>query len=297
VRNRGTQPTVTSRHIGALVLAGLSLAACSVQQLKDNTLDIGGSVGSIYTSQIIGNLESLDRNLNAMPSLFSLSSGGIHTTNNINPSLTVPLGNTVTRTVVSNGVSQIVAPYNSLGIQASEGWEQTWNIVPEKDPTVLRVLRAVYLYSLGKLDAKVFDDIKDDSPTWEKAAAPQTGLGNAPITRTTTTGKADKLMPNSGPSDSHDWRKQIDDLKKELDATCAGGACFQFLSNVPCPSSPSDDVVCIGRYGTLLDRVTQQRELMMPRNAYNKGVLFDIVLFSLRFEAYAGSVAASSKGP
>ena len=87
VRNRGTQPTVTSRHIGALVLAGLSLAACSVQQLKDNTLDIGGSVGSIYTSQIIGNLESLDRNLNAMPSLFSLSSGGIHTTNNINPSL------------------------------------------------------------------------------------------------------------------------------------------------------------------------------------------------------------------
>jgi hypothetical protein len=101
----------------SVLIAAFALTSCSLQ---DNTIDIGGRVGSIYTSQVLENLYSLFDDQSAMPSQFSISKGTIGNSASVTPGLTVPLGNQVTRIGVG-GVSQVVGSYNPLGLQAMGG--------------------------------------------------------------------------------------------------------------------------------------------------------------------------------
>jgi hypothetical protein len=44
------------RGVGLAALAAISLAGCASTQLNYNTLDIAGSVSSLYTKQVLSNL-------------------------------------------------------------------------------------------------------------------------------------------------------------------------------------------------------------------------------------------------
>ena len=232
------------------ILVGLFLTACSVKQLQDNTVDIGSSTGSIYASQVLDNLNRLARDSNAVPSQFYLDTGKIKTQNTITPNLTIPLGNTVTRTVVSNGVSQVVAPYNALTLGAQEEWDQEWDITPAKSASTLQTLRAAYLYVLG-MDKN--GDFKDKTP--------------------------EDKSPASG-------------LIHKIFLGCKS-TCFWVLSKAPCvqqnderPSEWKDQTgqtwICLGRYGSIYSRLAELRETMVAKEAYDNGVLFDLVLLSLQ---------------
>jgi hypothetical protein len=129
-------------------LVELSLAGCSVQQLQDNTVSIGSSLGSLYRSQVLENINAFYNDPNATPSIFSISKGMIKTSNSVTPGVTIPLGNQSTRIVAVGGVSQTVSSFNGISLQAAEAWEQSWEITPEKDPAVLQIVRAVYLSTL-----------------------------------------------------------------------------------------------------------------------------------------------------
>jgi len=135
-----------SRKIIAALTAGLALAGCSVPHLQGETVNVGSSVGSIYTSQVLENLYDIAQDSNAIPSEFAISQGSIQTSNTITPGVSIPLGNTVTRTVASGGITQVVAPYNGLSLQGSEGWTQSWQISPQEDAQVLRSLHFIYGY-------------------------------------------------------------------------------------------------------------------------------------------------------
>jgi hypothetical protein len=129
-------------------MLGLVVAGCSMTQLRERTVDVGQSVGSIYTSQVLENLYSLAYDRVTIPSLFVVSKGIIHTSDSITPSVSFPLGNQVTRTVASGGITQVVGTYNGIGLQGTETVEQSWEITPQNNALALDRLRAVYLYVL-----------------------------------------------------------------------------------------------------------------------------------------------------
>src|ERR1700691_4004247 len=79
----------------------VTLSGCSITALHDRTVDIGRSVGDIYTSQVLENLYRIAYDRNAMPSHFGITKGTIKTQETVTPTLTVPLGSQVTRTVVA----------------------------------------------------------------------------------------------------------------------------------------------------------------------------------------------------
>ena len=136
--------------LACCIALGPSLAGCASWQLNENTLDVGGSVGTMYTNQVLSNLAYLDLHPNTLPSIFSITNGEISTKGTVGATFTLPLGNTVTRTVVANGISEIAAPYTSLGLPLSDEWTQKWMIAPLMKPRQLMFLRAGYLLALQK---------------------------------------------------------------------------------------------------------------------------------------------------
>ena len=128
-----------------LIIVGANLTGCASWQLNDNTLDVGGSVGDLYERQVRSNLAYLKQHPNSLPSLFIVDTGEINTQGNVGANFTIPLGNSVTRTVVSNGVSEIVAPYPSLGLPFGDQWSEKWTIKPFMKARQLIYLRAGYL--------------------------------------------------------------------------------------------------------------------------------------------------------
>jgi hypothetical protein len=151
----GTPSTLSTLRLSgigiALLIAGFALAGCSVPHLQGETVNVGSSVGSIDTSQVLESLYNLANDPNAVPSPFTFSQGTIQTTNSIAPGVSIPLGNQVTRTVASGGITQVVAPYNGLSLQGSEGWTQSWQINPVEDAQVLRTLHFIYSYVVGNI--------------------------------------------------------------------------------------------------------------------------------------------------
>ena len=271
-----------------LLLAGLIVAGCSVQQLHDNTIDIGGSVGSIYTAQVLENINALANDLNAMPSHYSISSGQIFSKNSVSPTLSVPLGNTVTRTVVTNGVSQIVSPYNSLQLGASEEWTQTWNITPERNADELRVLRSAYLFVLGEFNSDEFKVSLNHPTTFRNIA--NTDKLEKDKTTTSTQTTSTRLLADSSLVESI--------INKCLNAP--ENKCFKILKNSTCSQStePGTDQqewtvdhnktwICLGRYGSSYSRLFQKKEMVVYPDAYKAGILFDLVLLSLQLQQSA----------
>ena len=280
------EPPRRATRIIAVCAIVLVLTGCgSVAQLEDNTLDIGGSLGSLFTSQVLENLNRQDENPNAIPSMYSFQEGIITTSTSVTPSVSVPLGNTVTRTVAAGGVSQLVETPRGAGLQGNWLWNQNWKIVPQTDANVLRLLRIVYGHALGKTTADENDDRqylihiakekqltpKKPRPAW---ADPGGGL---PGTLSLADGIAN-FFEHCGD---------------------ASGRCVKVMPNGQC-ISPNEARprgtrwVCLGKHGGTFARLgSGNREMMMDENAFAQGALAELVFISLS----AQHAAAEKKRP
>lgn len=245
------------------LLAGL-VAGCSLQ---DRTVDIGRTVGAIYTSQVLQNLYTLADDPQALPSNYSISKGSIQTGHSINPGLTVPLGNSVTRGVNGAGITEVAGAYNALGLQYTEGLTQSWDIVPAKDAGALRRLRAVYRYALGQIGSR---EMKGDFNDLEKF--------------------------NSGTADNvKGFVKQCSGLYN-ADETKGNSGCVKIASlATPCQKDEKRDretkiadhqnFVCLTKYNSFNDDFLHQRVILILEGPYDNGALVSLVLLSLEVQA------------
>jgi hypothetical protein len=117
-------------------------------------------VNSIYTKLALESLYSLNLDRNALPSSFVVSKGTIRTSYSVTPSATIPLGNQVHRTIVVGESqlqpSEIVGAVNGIGLQGTVTFDQSWEVMPQKDPVAIQKLRNVYLYVLGLKEGSPF---------------------------------------------------------------------------------------------------------------------------------------------
>lgn len=130
-------------RIPAILGAVALLAGCASTQLKYNTLDVASSVPEIYTKQVLSNLSRFIDEPQAIPSQVDLQAGTIQTSNSVTPSISTPLSRSVTR----NG-SNIITGFTTAGVtlsaNASDTWQQNWNVAPVNDAVVLRKMRTLY---------------------------------------------------------------------------------------------------------------------------------------------------------
>jgi len=252
-----------------LLLAGL-VTGCSLQE---RTVDIGRSVGAIYTGQILENLYTLADDPRALPSIYSISKGSIQTNHSVNPGVTVPLGNTVTREATVGGVSEVVGAYNALTLQYTGSLVQSWDIVPAKDSSALRRLRAVYRFALGQID--------ESELSGEVKGLPPGSVGMDML-----------LAVIEHCADPAAKRK---------------GGCFKVASlqsmQTPCARKADEIVettiladqsfVCVSKYNTFHDDFFHQRSILVLRDSYKHDVLPSLVLLSLELQAEGEREAAA----
>ena len=116
---------------------------CASLQLGYNTLDVAGSVNSLYINQTLENLSRTIDDHFAIPSQVDLAAGTVQTSNSIAPQISFPLSNTVTRNG-ANLVTSVVHASTNMNVNASDAWQQSWTIAPITDGDSLRNLRALY---------------------------------------------------------------------------------------------------------------------------------------------------------
>lgn len=127
------------------------LLGCASTQLTYNTLDVGGSIESIYRRQTLLNLsKTIDDNW-ALPSQFEIAAGTVQTSNSVTPNVTFPVSTAVAR----NGsavVTSLTRAGAGMTVAANDGWQQSWTVAPVTETVQLRQLRAIYRKVLGKDD-------------------------------------------------------------------------------------------------------------------------------------------------
>jgi hypothetical protein len=80
------------------IVVGLFVTGCASTQLNYNTADLASSLGSLMKSQIFYNLAQALTDPEFVPSQATISIGTAQTINAVNPTLTLPLGPTITMT-------------------------------------------------------------------------------------------------------------------------------------------------------------------------------------------------------
>jgi hypothetical protein len=157
---------------GAISLS-IALAGCAHTQLNSNTLDVAGTIESLYREQALTNLSRLIDDPNNIPSQVDISSGSVQTQDSITPSLNLPLGNQIVRNGSTLVIQTIQENVRALMLGVSGSWTQSWSITPVTDTNALSRLRAVYRYAIndyyqenGGLNRRCNDD--NDSVNDEK---------------------------------------------------------------------------------------------------------------------------------
>ena len=168
-----------------LSAVGIALSGCASTQLSVNTADVARSTANIEISQILDNVERFIRDPNAIPSQSLVSAGTISTTNSVSPNpsygFTKAKQNTISATPAIQATRTIA---QSLGIQASDQWTQSWNIAPVNDGDNLRRLSAIYRY---KANGNLKDLIRDypiavtPNPDQSDVGKKNSNLANAKI--------------------------------------------------------------------------------------------------------------------
>lgn len=148
----------------------LFLAGCASRQLNYNTLDIASAVESLYTKQVLENLSKFIDEPFATPSQLDFAAGTVQTSNSVTPTITFPLSTSVATAVGSATTKTTTIAGSSLGIGASDSWQQNWTVTPISDANTLRNLRALYRYVIYGTDLKseynisrMFDDTNTES--------------------------------------------------------------------------------------------------------------------------------------
>lgn len=136
----------------------MALTGCASTQLTWNSLEVAGTIGDVYTQQALDNLAKYIDDPYALPSQVDFTSGIVQTSNSIQPTLTLPLSTNIARTISGSSTMAAAASTTSgfqkvttlagasLGLSASDAWQQNWTITPVIDGNDLRNLRAVYRY-------------------------------------------------------------------------------------------------------------------------------------------------------
>ena len=141
----------------AMAIAGV-LAGCSYGQLAVNTVDVSTTVGSLYFEQVLSNLSRFIDEPFAIPSQSDIQTGTILTSNSVTPSLGFPLSASVTDTRTAAAVLTLAHATTTAGVSgtvaASQGWQQSWNVVALTDANTLRDLRALYRYVIYGSDLR-----------------------------------------------------------------------------------------------------------------------------------------------
>jgi hypothetical protein len=143
----------------------LSIAACLLgcgcasTQLNYNTADLASSLNSLTKRQIFFNLAQALSDPEFVPSQAVISVGNAQTLNSVTPSLSVPLG-LPSMTIARDGTgrfagsqfsTQVTSPTPTLGVQMTDGWNQSWTMVPVNSAPQLRRLRTLYQFATGTL--------------------------------------------------------------------------------------------------------------------------------------------------
>lgn len=259
--------------IGTALISG-----CSSWQLNENTLDVGGSVSDLFKNQVLTNLATLQQDNYALPSLFQISTGTISTTGDVGATFSAPLGNSVTRTVVSNGVSQIVAPYPSVTFPLSDQWSQNWQISPFIKSRQLEVLRAGYLLALETQPATTQQGIAHqaiNNVTTELTTCANPAAGKA------AAGKDAADTPGTGapdPSDIEQCQKLAILLKDNETFFNSPNNQFRLATRQECSQL---GLQCLGAfYGSMAQRLSRTQQLAVK----NPQAVLKLILFTLEVE-------------
>lgn len=248
----------------ASIWLAMSLSACASTQLNFNTLDVAGSIESLYTRQVLNNLSTFASAPNGLPSQIDIQSGTVQTSNAITPNISFPLTGSSTR-----GFSGTVAALTGsgsrtfagagAGMTASDGWQQNWNITPLTDANTLRNLRALYRYAVHSSDIR------------REYHVPRTKQGSNYT--------ADPFM-------LLEPQCVLCGKEQRVNSRLVGGWLYWLNDNgLEFSRMPSDvdksDLVDLGHYGN--------NQLFMKRSDYQRGVLSDFVLFVLPITEPSGS--------
>ncbi len=97
----------TSSRVRTRACAGLYLfvSGCASTQLNYNTLDLATGVGDIQTQQALYNLSVVLDDPAAIPTHVDLSEGTASTTNSIDPSISLPIAQTIAQATVTAGAA------------------------------------------------------------------------------------------------------------------------------------------------------------------------------------------------
>jgi hypothetical protein len=135
----------------------LLVCGCASTQLNYNTADLASSLNSLTKRQIFFNLAQAMTDPEFVPSQATISIGTAQTLNAVTPSISVPLGLPMI-TTARDGTgrfagtqfsTQVTSPTPTLGVQMTDGWNQSWTMVPLNSAPQLRRLRALYQYVTG----------------------------------------------------------------------------------------------------------------------------------------------------
>ena len=135
----------------------LLVCGCASTQLNYNTADLASSLNSLTKRQIFYNLAQAVTDPEFVPSQATISIGTAQTLNAVTPSISMPLGLPTVSTVRDGTgrfagtqfTSQVTTPVPTLGIQMTDGWNQSWTMVPLNSAPQLRRLRTLYQYVTG----------------------------------------------------------------------------------------------------------------------------------------------------
>ncbi len=143
----------------ACLAVSLLVCGCASTQLNYNTADLASSLNSLTKRQIFFNLAQALTDPEFVPSQATISIGTATTLNAVTPSISVPLGMPMV-TMARDGTgrfagsqfsTQITSPAPTLGVQMTDGWNQSWTMVPVNSAPQLRRLRALYQYATGTM--------------------------------------------------------------------------------------------------------------------------------------------------
>ena len=141
------------------VAIGLLASGCASTQLNYNTADLANSLNYLAKKQIFFNLAQTLSDPEFVPSQVTISIGTAQTANAITPSLALPLGPPIATTSRFTAGSnpnaqfstQLTTASPSIGLQATDAWNQSWTMVPASSSNQLRRLRTLYQFATGTL--------------------------------------------------------------------------------------------------------------------------------------------------
>lgn len=234
----------------------LFVSGCASTQLTYNTVDVAGSVNSLYTQQALTNLSRFIDEPFAIPSQLDISTGVVQTSNSVTPSLSTPLSSQIQKGFSSGspkwGVTSTQFAATGLNIGASDSWQQNWNVAPVSDANALRNLQALFRYAVYGLS---------DAEFKKEYHIPREQNGDKIVANPYWTLPPHCILCGS----DHHVNPRL--KKNWLYWTGAGAA------GIENPPPAGLDTVSLGHYGN--------HELFISREHYNQGYLSNFVLFTL----------------